>query len=76
MINDLNGLDALDAVTSVHAEFALQQAEAEIREESLLAGVPLAHKELYRRESWPDEAGPQALKMLSPMKLPLQLPTG
>ena len=63
VMNDLNGIGrTLDAVTSVHGEFALQQAEAEIRDESLLAGVPMAHKELYRREGWPDEGGSASFK--------------
>ena len=57
----LDGLDttgrALDGVTFIAREFALAQAEALTYTAHPLCGVPLAHKELYGRQGWPDEGG-------------------
>ena len=47
----------LDAITHIDRAFTLQQAEKDINPSSPLAGVPLAHKELYGRQGWPDEGG-------------------
>lgn len=47
----------LNAVTYIDPDFALKQAERAIDPASPLSGVPLAHKELYRRQGWPDEGG-------------------
>ena len=47
----------LDAVTHLDSAFTLHQAEQDVDPSSPLAGVPLAHKELYGRQGWPDEGG-------------------
>ena len=49
---------ALDALVYLDREFALEQAEKPPQHpDHPLAGVPLAHKELYNRQGWPDEGG-------------------
>ena len=49
---------ALDALVYLNRDFALEQAqEGKGRADHPLAGVPLAHKELYNRKGWPDEGG-------------------
>ncbi|MEG9863041.1 MAG: amidase [Parvularculales bacterium] len=56
--DDLEGLGrSLDAVASVHREDAISQAAAIPAPATALSGVPLAHKELFRRKGWPDEGG-------------------
>ena len=61
VLTDLDTLGRkLDAVTFIDHDFAMAQAEKEINPAQILAGVPLAHKELYRREGWPDEGGSQS----------------
>ena len=47
----------LDAVTHLDRAFTLHQAEQDVDPSSPLASVPLAHKELYGRQGWPDEGG-------------------
>ncbi len=58
----LDDLDAtgqtLDALVYLDRGFALHQAEQPLNHPNHpLAGVPLAHKELYNRQGWPDEGG-------------------
>lgn len=58
----LDNLDAsgqaLDALVYLDRDFALHQAEQPLKNpDHPLAGVPLAHKELYHRLGWPDEGG-------------------
>ena len=63
VLTDLDTLGRkLDAVTFIDHDFAMAQAEKEINPAQILAGVPLAHKELYRREGWPDEGGSQSFE--------------
>ncbi|MEC7208630.1 MAG: hypothetical protein VXW11_06060, partial [Pseudomonadota bacterium] len=66
VLDQLNGLGRrLDAVRFLDEGFAHEQAEqlaASAEADQLLAGVPLAHKELYGRTftdrpGWPDEGG-------------------
>ena len=48
----------LDALVYLDRDFALDQAAKDLPHgDHLLAGVPLAHKELYGRQGWPDEGG-------------------
>jgi len=57
VLDDLDTIGrALDAVTYLDREFTLDQAEKSVQG-GKLAGVPLAHKELFRRRGWPDEGG-------------------
>lgn len=69
VLDQLNGLGRrLDAVRFTDEGFAHEQAEqlaASDQTEQPLAGVPLAHKELYGRAfadgtGWPDEGGSQS----------------
>lgn len=48
---------SLDAVVAVYRDDALAQAQTAIKAQTPLAGVPLAHKELFRRKGWVDEGG-------------------
>jgi len=58
VLNDLDTIGrALDAVTHIDRDFTLSQAGNSPPGNSVLSGVPLAHKELFRREGWPDEGG-------------------
>ena len=58
VLTDLESVGcALDAVTHIDRDFTMAQAEKDYNPSSILSGVPLAHKELYRREGWPDEGG-------------------
>jgi len=58
VLNDLDTLGRdLEAVTHLDREFTLLQAERSVMIDGDLTGVPLAHKELFRREDWPDEGG-------------------
>ncbi len=58
VLSDLDTLGRqLNAVTFLDPELTLAQAEKDLKTDSRLAGVPLAHKELYRRKGWPDEGG-------------------
>lgn len=47
----------LESVTFINRDFAIAQAKSLIYSDNALSGVPLAHKELYHREGWPDEGG-------------------
>ncbi|MCE2517222.1 MAG: amidase [Alphaproteobacteria bacterium] len=51
---------ALDGVTFLDRDFALTQAAELSYTGHPLCGVPLAHKELYGRQGWPDEGGSQS----------------
>jgi aspartyl-tRNA(Asn)/glutamyl-tRNA(Gln) amidotransferase subunit A len=51
---------ALQGVTYIDREFAIAQAQHLHYTDHPLSGVPLAHKELYRRIGWPDEGGSKA----------------
>jgi aspartyl-tRNA(Asn)/glutamyl-tRNA(Gln) amidotransferase subunit A len=63
VLDDLEGMGrALDAVTHIDADFSLYQAECDIDPNNPLSGVPLAHKELYRRRGWPDEGGSKSYR--------------
>ena len=64
--DDLDSLGRdLDAVVAIYRDDALAQAQTQTQTPaaatpagaSLLAGVPLAHKELFRRRNWSDEGG-------------------
>ena len=59
MLDDLDTTGkALDALVYLDRDFALHQAEQPLNHpDHPLAGVPLAHKELYNRQGWPDEGG-------------------
>lgn len=55
----------LKAVVSIHRDEALNQAaglDVATSTDSPLAGVPLAHKALFRRMGWPDEGGSKSHK--------------
>ena len=49
----------LDAVVSIHRDEACKRAKGleDTKPQTTLAGVPLAHKALFRREGWPDDGG-------------------
>lgn len=58
VMDDLNTLGRdLDAVTHIDRDFTLLQAKNSTIGKGALSGVPLAHKELFRRQGWPDEGG-------------------
>ena len=59
VLDDLEAAgQALDALVYLDLGFALNQAEQPRNHpDHPLAGVPLAHKELYNRLGWPDEGG-------------------
>lgn len=58
VLDDLDTLGhKLDAVTHLDRDFTLAQAAQSASSGGALSGVPLAHKELYRRKGWPDEGG-------------------
>lgn len=56
----LNGLETigrdLHAITAIHRDEALAQAKT-LNATGPLAGVPLAHKQLFRRDGWVDDGG-------------------
>ena len=47
----------LDALVYLDREFAVDQAKRLTPSDHPLSGVPLAHKELYGRDGWPNEGG-------------------
>ena len=59
VLDDLSSTGkTLDALVYLDRDFALDQAAQPLRHpDHPLAGVPLAHKELYNRQGWPDEGG-------------------
>ena len=79
VLDQLNGLGRqLDAVRFLDESFAHKQAEqlaASAEADQLLAGVPLAHKELYGRTftgpGWPDEGGSKSYQARPPAAPPL-----
>ena len=47
----------LDALVYLDRDFAVDQAKRLTPSDHPLSGVPLAHKELYGRDGWPNEGG-------------------
>ena len=76
VLDDLDATgQALDALVYLDRGFALHQAEQPLSlPDHPLAGVPLAHKELYNRQGWPDEGGSKPIKARSQQKPPIRSP--